>query len=434
MKQNSKQALTPKLRFPEFRSRAAWSNCAGEQLFESVVKRADAAAGLPILAITQEHGAIPRDQIDYHVSVSDKSLESYKEVEVGDFIISLRSFQGGIEYSQYHGICSPAYVVLRRKGEGYDPFYKQLFKSRRFIQQLTATIEGLRDGKMISYKQFSEQSISTPSPDEQQKIAECLSSLDEVIAAQARKVEALKAHKNGLMQQLFPRADETVPRLRFTEFRNGPHWEVEPLDALYDFKPTNSLSREQLNYDTGDARNIHYGDIHTQFAATFRIGSERVPFVNPEYPLKAVRPDAYCQVGDIIFADASENLKDVGKCIEIVDLGGEKILAGSHTILARQKNKDLVLGFGAHLFKSQSIRTQIEKVAQGTKVMGISPGRLAKIKLAFPRSESEQIRITRCLTALDDTIADHAAKLDALRTHKVGLMQQLFPSPEESEA
>jgi type I restriction enzyme, S subunit len=90
---HDKLTVMPRLRFPEFRSAPGWDCVPGDALFASIGNR-PAAAGLPILAITQEHGAIPRDQIDYHVSVTEKSLGSYKVVEEGDFIISLRSFQG----------------------------------------------------------------------------------------------------------------------------------------------------------------------------------------------------------------------------------------------------------------------------------------------------------------------------------------------------
>src|SRR5690348_10383574 len=117
MSNNSK--LMPKLRFPEFRDCPGWDAPNGNELFDPIDRR-PAAPGLPILAITQEHGAIPRDQIDYHVSVTESSIASYKEVKPADFIISLRSFQGGIEYSNFHGICSPAYVILKRKGDGED--------------------------------------------------------------------------------------------------------------------------------------------------------------------------------------------------------------------------------------------------------------------------------------------------------------------------
>lgn len=196
-------AAVPRLRFPEFRDAPEWSTPRGDTLFDSINNRR-ATPGLPVLAITQEHGAIPRDQIDYHVSVTAKSVASYKEVCEGDFIISLRSFQGGIEHSRYHGICSPAYVILRRKGGGNDHFFRHLFKSDRFIQQLTRNIEGIRDGKMISYAQFSEQQLPVPEPPEQQKIADCLTSIDDQLNAQARRIDALKQHKQGLQQQLFP--------------------------------------------------------------------------------------------------------------------------------------------------------------------------------------------------------------------------------------
>src|SRR5436305_2040759 len=103
------KTLMPKLRFPEFKEGPGWNAVNGNELFD-LIDRRPALPGLPVLAITQEHGAIPRNHIDYHVSVTEASIASYKEVHPADFIISLRSFQGGIEYSQFHGICSPAYL------------------------------------------------------------------------------------------------------------------------------------------------------------------------------------------------------------------------------------------------------------------------------------------------------------------------------------
>lgn len=198
----------PRLRFPEFREAGKWEYYFGNKLFDQI-SNTNHNSDLPVLAITQEHGAIPRDMIDYHVSVTKKSLEVYKVVEVGDFIISLRSFQGGIEYSNHHGICSPAYVILRLKSQNVAHYFKYLFKTDRFISQLNKNIEGLRDGKMISYKQFSELRLPVSSFAEQQKIADCLSSLDDLITSQAQKVELLKRHKKGLIQRLFPVLDES---------------------------------------------------------------------------------------------------------------------------------------------------------------------------------------------------------------------------------
>lgn len=192
----------PRLRFSVFSG--GWDYMNGDELFEPISNK-NHNSDLPILALTQDQGAVPRDMINYNVIVSDKSVAGYKVVEVDDFIISLRSFQGGIEYSRYKGLCSPAYIVLRKKSEDLiSDFYRIYFKSFNYIQELNKKLEGIRDGKMISYKQFSEIKLPVPNPAEQQKIAECLSALDELIASESAKLDSLKDHKKGLMQQLFP--------------------------------------------------------------------------------------------------------------------------------------------------------------------------------------------------------------------------------------
>ena len=112
---NKKQEIVPKLRFPEFEVDYNIKFLRGDSLFEPIVNK-NHNSDLPLLAITQDQGAVPRDQIDYNVTVTKKSLVSYKVVEIGDFIISLRSFQGGIEYSRFKGICSPAYIAIMYRG------------------------------------------------------------------------------------------------------------------------------------------------------------------------------------------------------------------------------------------------------------------------------------------------------------------------------
>lgn len=195
-------ATTPALRFPGFTGE--WQFVNGDKLFEPISNKKH-NSDLPILALTQDQGAVPREMINYNVAVSDKSVTGYKVVEVDDFIISLRSFQGGIEYSRYKGLCSPAYIVLRKKDKTLSSdFYRIYFKSFNYIQNLNKNLEGIRDGKMISYQQFSEIMLPLPTANEQIMIANCISSLDEVILLESQKLESLKAHKKGLMQQLFP--------------------------------------------------------------------------------------------------------------------------------------------------------------------------------------------------------------------------------------
>jgi type I restriction enzyme S subunit len=223
-----------------------------------------------------------------------------------------------------------------------------------------------------------------------------------------------------------------TPKLRFPEFRDGPEWEERRFCDLYRFKPTNSLSRDKLNYDAGDVKIIHYGDIHVRFPERFEVDKLRVPFVNLSESLGKIDSDSYCREGDIIFADASEDLADIGKSIEIVALANTLLLSGTHTILARQKALRLIVGFGAYLFRSTRIRDQIKREAQGSKVFGISPSRLSKISVCLPPEHTEQKKIADCLSSLDEVIAAQAQKVEALSTHKHGLMQRLFPRKGET--
>lgn len=179
-----------------------WEEKMGDEVFESISNR-DHSSDLPILAITQDLGAVPRDMIDYNISVTDKSIATYKVVEVGDFIISLRSFQGGIEYSDYRGICSPAYVILRPKLNLSRQFFKYYLKTDEYIKKLNRNIEGIRDGKMISYKYFSEIELPFPSIEEQVKIANFLSVLDQKIRLCNMEIEKIARWKKGLLQKMF---------------------------------------------------------------------------------------------------------------------------------------------------------------------------------------------------------------------------------------
>ena len=409
-KQKAKTA-TPKLRFPEFRE-GSWGRIPGGELFESVSVR-NTEAGLPILAITQEHGAIPRDLIDYHVSVTDKSIESYKVVERGDFIISLRSFQGGIEYSNYRGICSPAYVILRRTGDGSSQYFKHLFKSDRFIQQLTRNIEGLRDGKMISYKQFSEQSIPTPAPAEQQKIADCLTSLDEVSAAQGRKVEALKAHKRGLMQQLFPREGETRPRLRFS---NDGGWVVASLREVTFFQ-------EGPGILAVDFRDEGIPLVRLAGVGGLEVTLDGCNYLDPE--MVAKRWDHFRLAADDLVISTSATF---GRSSIVTDIAAGAVF---YTGLIRFRSIDerLTRSYLEIYLESPHFLRQAEMAAEGGGIKHFGPTHLKQMDICLPPLD-EQRRIADCLSSLDTQITAATGQLAALKAHKQGLMQQLFPAPE----
>jgi type I restriction enzyme S subunit len=410
---NPQTRLVPKLRFPEFKNVAAWKECPGNKLFEQISDK-NPEPGLPVLAITQEHGAIPRDMIDYHVSVTDKSIESYKVVQVGDFIISLRSFQGGIEYSQYHGICSPAYVVLRRCAEGSDAYFRHYLKTDRFIQILTKNLEGLRDGKMISYKQFSELQIPTPTAAEQEKIADCLSSLDELITAQAHKVEALKTHKKGLMQQLFPREGESQPRIRFPEFQNVGDWEFWTIGEMFDL--INGCAFKPEDWKPSGTPIIRIQNLNDP-SAEFNYSQKPVPERNRVEP------------GELLFAWSGTLGSSFGARV----WNGPSGVLNQHIFKVLMDEQRITLRFA--LLVLARVEEDIARRTHGFKAsfVHVKKSDLAKVELLLP-SLPEQQHIAECLRSLDTQISAETQNLDALKTHKKGLMQQLFPAAEAVSA
>ncbi|EFC2708016.1 restriction endonuclease subunit S [Escherichia coli] len=155
-----------------------------------------------LLAVTQDLGVIPRSMLERRVVMPDGSTKGYKLVVSGNFIISLRSFQGGLEYSRYRGLVSPAYTVLTPIKKIVDEFYMQYYKSYDFIGHLAVAVIGIRDGKQISYEDFSFLKLPYPEIEEQQKIATVLSAADDEIATLEKKLACLRDEKKALMQQL----------------------------------------------------------------------------------------------------------------------------------------------------------------------------------------------------------------------------------------
>jgi type I restriction enzyme S subunit len=211
--------------------------------------------------------------------------------------------------------------------------------------------------------------------------------------------------------------------LRFPGFKEK--WEVKKLGEVAEFKVTNSFSRDNLNYENGTVKNIHYGDIHTKFQTLFDITKEIVPYINEKILINRISEDFYCKEGDVIFADASEDLNDVGKSIEILNLNNEKLLSGLHTLLARPSGNYFQKGFNGYLFKSNSIRLQIQKEAQGSKVLSINVGRISNINLSFP-TLSEQQKIATFLSLIDDRIQTQNKIIENLKTLIKGTSEKLF--------
>lgn len=406
---NKKEQIksVPKYRFPEFTTSGPVVCENGNMIFKPVNNK-NHDSELPVLAISQEYGAIPRDMIDYNVSVSEKSLESYKVVEKGDFIISLRSFQGGIEYSTYNGICSPAYIILRKKGDVDEQYYKYYFKSNRFIQDLNKDLEGIRDGKMVSYNQFSDILLPKPDKEEQQKIADCLSSIDDLISAEDKKLSALKDHKKGLMQKLFPAEGKTIPEWRFPEFRNGGEWNSDTIGRVCSSYSGGTPTTSKDKYYGGNIPFIRSGEIDKDTTELFLTESGL-----ENSSAKMVSE------GDILVALYGANSGDVA----LSKING----AINQAILCL--NYDRINAFVYH-FLTHKKRWIIKTYIQGGQ--GNLSGEIIKsIEFMFPKQIEEESKIVACLSSVDELITAQADKIEALKKHKKGLMQGLFPSIEE---
>lgn len=193
------QLLTGKKRLPGFDRK--WNYVKANEIFKSIVDKSHGGK-LEVLSSTQDKGIVPRSQVDIDIKYNENSLSTYKKVCEGDFVISLRSFQGGIEYSNYAGIVSPAYTVLRAIVKIDAGYYKQFFKSSNHIKRLNVAVYGIRDGKQISYDDFGQIKIPVPPIEEQREVAKVLSTADHEIDLLQKSIEAEKQKKKALMQLL----------------------------------------------------------------------------------------------------------------------------------------------------------------------------------------------------------------------------------------
>lgn len=418
MKKNNK--LVPILRFPEFRTNIDFFN--GNLLFEQISNK-NHNSDLPILAITQDRGAIPRNEIDYNITATEKSISTYKVVEVGDFIISLRSFQGGIEYSNYKGICSPAYIVLRKKNNNiYEPYYKYYFKTDRYIINLNINLEGIRDGKMISYSQFSDIRIPCPTLEEQQKIADCLASIDDLIEAEKRKLEVLKKYKKALMQKLFPAEDASIPELRFAEFKDSGEWENKKLSEIGKFIRGFSYKGEDTTNDTSKLLIIRSNNIIPMGITDYKNGLQ--------YVQKPCKEEQKLITGDITICMANGSRDLVGKASFYDGMYSGDITVGAFCGIFRSK-----LNITRYLFQTNLYKKKLDIILSGGNgsIANLRGEDILNLSFYIPNNFQEQKKIADCLASIDSIIDSQVNKIYNLIKHKKALMQGLFPDMESIE-
>jgi len=398
---NPQTRLVPKLRFPEFRGFQGWR----PRKLSDACEVNPSSPVLPEQFVyidleSVEAGKLIAKRI---VKKNEAPSRAQRVLHVGDVIFQMvRPYQRNNFFFQENDsssyVASTGYAQLRAKDS--PKFLFQSVHVDDFVDRVIAKCKG-SSYPAINSSDLAEVPLVVPSLDEQQKIADCLSSLDELIAAQARKVEALKTHKKGLMQQLFPREGETQPRLRFPEFQDAADWEVRGLNQV--------------------AENLD---------------NRRVPITSSDRA-----------AGDIPYYGASGIVDYVDGFIFDEDLlcvseDGANLVARTYPIAFPISGKTWVNNH-AHVLRFENPSTQkfVEVYLNSIKlddfITGMAQPKLNKAMLdsiPIPHPDIvEQKKIADCLNFLDGHIIAATLELDTFKTHKKGLMQQLFPSLETVE-
>ena len=424
MKQEATTALVPKLRFPEFREAEGWEQVALNTIAVQIKERAVQSENNEVLSLSAEYGLVLQGDF-FGKKVAGDNIERYLKIACNDFVYNDRttktSTYGTIKrLSKYSsGIVSPIYKCFRFNARENSVFWEWYFESGNHDAGLRSLVnEGARAGRFnISISQFLSTIASRPEVAEQQKIANCLSSLDELVAAQAHKVEALKTHKKGMMQQLFPRKGESQPRLRFPEFRDAGEWEVMRVD-------------DHGTVLAGKALAVKAPGPLRPYLRTKNVLDGLIDLSDV---LKMPMTDAEFSRFEILDGDV---LLNEGQALELV--GRASIYRSEFRERCAMQNQLLrfrafpatCAEFAAQYFrKCQKDGTFANVATKTTSVAHLGSSRFSALELAWPWLPEQQ-RIASCLSDLDALITAETQKLEALKTHKKGLMQQLFTSLE----
>lgn len=407
-------AMVPKLRFPEFRDAPAWEPVSLRKASVPVDERVGERKLTPV-SISAGVGFVPQAE-KFGRDISGNQYQLYTLVRDGDFVFnkgnSLKFPQGCIYLLQGWGrVAAPNVFIAFRLRHGYsNGFFQNCFEQNQHGRQLKKHItSGARSNGLlnISKDTFFNVEISTPTLPEQTKIADCLESVDALIAAQRRKVEALKAHRRGLLQQLFPQGGETQPRLRFPEFEGAGDWEVRTIGEM--FSLINGCAFKPEDWQTSGTPIIRIQNLNDP-SAEFNYSQEPVPERN------RVKP------GDLLFAWSGTLGSSFGARI----WNGPPGVLNQHIFKVLMDEQQITLQFA--LLILARVEEDIARRTHGFKAsfVHVKKSDLVKVEMMLP-SPREQHRIAACLTSLDALIAAETRKGDTLKAQKKGLMQQLFP-------
>ncbi len=427
MSNKDKASLVPKLRFPGFNE--SWSN---DPLFKTLVEhKLKNSSGRDVFSVSMESGIV--NQIEHlgrsfaaadtsHYTVGRRFDVVYTKSPLKAFpfgIVKQCKFDGEVALSPLYGVFTPKNPDV---GLMIEAYFESPNRSKSFLSPLCQ--KGAKNTLQITNTTFLSGRLPLPvEPKEQQKIADCLNSLDELIAAHARKMDALKIHKKGLMQQLFPSEGETQPRLRFPEFRDVGEWGLSTLgqhiqlQSGFAFSSTYFGSKGQKLVTPKNFTKFGFGNFDDSISK----------FTTEEVPQKYI-----CEAGDllVLLTDLTPTCELLGKPLEISEQDGAVFLNQRVAKVALVSN-DVTKSFLKQFFFTESYNKIIVETAAGSTVKHSSNKVLLNMKIVFPHLVEQQ-RIVDCLTSLDNLIASQTQALEALKTHKKGLMQQLFPTVEDA--
>lgn len=270
-------------------------------------------------------------------------------------------------------------------------------------------MEGIRDGKMISYSQFSSILLPKPDKEEQQKIADCLSSIDDLISAEEKKLSLLNDYKKGWMQKLFPSEGKTVPEWRFPEFRDSGDWENTTIEKIADYE--NGKAHENNIIDNGK-----YIVVNSKFIST---EGEIIKYTN-EANLLAYKGDILMVLSDV------PNGRALSKCYLVEKDNVYTVNQRVCRIIPEKVNSTL-------LFYTINRNKYFLSFDDGVKQTNLKKNDVLSCSIVIPKEPDEQEKIADFLSGIDELISSQKEKIEKLKQHKIALMQGLFPSLEDED-
>ena len=389
----------PKLRFPGFTE--DWEQRKSENIFKSITDKGH--SGLPVLSASQEWGMIKRDESGIDIQHDKANENTYKRVLPGQFVIHLRSFQGGFAYSEIEGITSPAYTIIdfKNQSEHYPLFWKHVFKSSVFIKRLETITYGIRDGRSISFSDFKTLSFRYPTLDEQKNIADSIEVFEKYITLHQRKLENLKLKKKALLQKLFPKNGEQFPELRFPGFTDA--WEQRKSENIFKSitdKGHSGLPVLSASQEWGMIKRDESGiDIQHDKAN--------------ENTYKRVLP------GQFVI-----HLRSFQGGFAYSEIEG--ITSPAYTIIDFKNQSEHYPLFWKHVFKSSVFIKRLETITYGIRDgRSISFSDFKTLSFRYPTLD-EQKNIADSIEVFEKYITLHQRKLEHLKLQKKALLQQMF--------